>query len=278
MALPYLLGGGAWAIYILGDPAEFRSQFQVSLGMGRTSGFRNPLLGVKREIIERFLAYYGLRADATALILLKMILPVGYLLGLAGVFLVPAARRNRFVRLATLLLIVQFLILAVAEGTKQFHYIVHVIPTMDMILGGVIWLGWEERWIPRPLCAAGLAGLLVLQIGPTLFRVLEDRYRKDFVPVVHYIEPYVARGELVIGQTEFAIPLGFPNNLIADSTYGWKRQPRPVLMVVDETVLKSNANGVRERRPDIYHYLTQEFPLEYGSVFSRGNYTVYRRR
>jgi hypothetical protein len=278
MALPYLVGGGAWGLYILGNPAEFRSQFRVSLGMGRMAGFANPFVAVQRELIERFFAYYGVRLNATALVKLKMILPLGYVLGLTGALLIPSARSCLFLRLATLLFLLQFLILAIMEGTKQFQYIVHVIPTLDMILGTVVWLAWHRRWIPRPLVVATVASLLVLQIGPTLFRVREDRYRQDFLPVLDYIRPAVARGDILISQAEFSIPLGFPDNVITDPGYGWRRRERPALVIVDEAVRQKNAAGAREERPDLYQYLTREFPAEYEPVFTRGPYTVYERR
>jgi hypothetical protein len=278
MALPYMVGGGAWGLYILENPAEFRSQFLVSLSMGRMAGFVNPLLAVKREVTERFLAYYGLRANASALVKLKMILPVGYLVGITGALLIPSARKYPFLRLATALFFVQFLILAIAEGTKQFQYIVHIIPTVDIIVGTLVWLAWQQGWIPRPLLAVGVTGLLVLQLGPTLFRVHEDRYRQHFVPVLDYIRPYVGRKELVISQAEFAIPLGFPDNVITDPGYGWGRLHRPLLVVVDQAVMEKNTAGARERAASLYRYLAREFPAEYEPVFTRGHYTVYRRR
>jgi hypothetical protein len=49
-------------------------------------------------------------------------------------------------------------------------------------------------------------------------------------------------------------------------------------MVVDEAVMRRNTAGARVGRPELYRYLTQDFPAEYKPVFSRGNYTVYERR
>jgi hypothetical protein len=212
------------------------------------------------------------------LVKLKILLPLGYVLGLSGALLIPSARSYPFLRLTTLLFLLQFLILAIVEGTKQFHYIVHVIPTAAMILATVVWLAWQRRWIPRGLVVATVATLLLFQIGPTLFRVHEDRYRQHFLPVLDYIRPAVARGDILISQAEFSIPLGFPHNVIMDPSYGWKRRDRPALVVVDEAVREKNAEGARKGRPDLYQYLTQQFPAEYEPVFIRGPYTVYARR
>jgi hypothetical protein len=49
-------------------------------------------------------------------------------------------------------------------------------------------------------------------------------------------------------------------------------------VIVNEAVRQKNAAGAREERPDLYQYLTREFPAEYEPVFTRGPYTVYERR
>jgi hypothetical protein len=39
---------------------------------------------------------------------------------------------------------------------------------------------------------------------------------------------------------------------------------------VDETVREKNAAGAREDRPDLYQYLTREFPADYERVSTNG--------
>jgi hypothetical protein len=199
-------------------------------------------------------------------------------MGLLAALLIPAARRTRFTRMALLLCLVQFLTLAVVEGTKQYQYILHITPAFLMVLGGVLWIGWQRVWIPRLVLAAITVVLVLVQIGPTVFRFTENRYHHDFLPVLDYIRPYVEHGDLILSEAEFAIPLGFPDNLVADESYGFKRSPRPKLVVVDVTVYENNSNSVKKRQPQIYEYLTEDFRAEFEAVFQRGNYTVYRRR
>ena len=103
--------------------------------------------------MDRFLGYYGVRPNASLLVKLKLALPLGYTLGILAALLIPAARRSRFVRTALLLCLVQFLTLAVFEGTKQYHYILHIIPAFLTVLGAVLWLGWQHAWLPRVVLA-----------------------------------------------------------------------------------------------------------------------------
>jgi hypothetical protein len=278
IALPYLVGGAAWGLYILDNPKEFRSQFSgIALGSNRFAGLQDPFHAVQREVY-RFLGYYGVRPNASLLVKLKLVLPVGYAMGILAALLVPAARRSRFIRTALLLCLVQFLTLAVFEGTKQYHYILHIIPAFLTVLGGVLWLGWQHAWIPRVMLSAIAFILILAQISPTVFRFTENRYYHDFLPVLAYIRPYVEQGDLILGEAEFAIPLGFPDNLVADERYGFKRSLRPRLVVADVTVYEGNKNSVKKRGPQLYEYLNEAFPAEFEAVFQRGNYTVYRRR
>jgi len=155
IALPYLVGGAAWSLYILDDPNEFRSQLSgMALGSNRFAGLQDPFRAVPREVVDRFLGYYGVRPNASFLVKLKLVLPVGYVMGILAALVVPVARRSRFVRMALLLSLVQFLTLAVFEGTKQYHYILHIIPAFLGVLGAVLWLGWQHAWIPRVMLAA----------------------------------------------------------------------------------------------------------------------------
>ena len=278
IALPYLAGGVGWGLYILDNTKEFRSQFSSQLGSNRLAGIQDPLRAVQRELLDRFLGYYGVRPNASLLVKLKLALPVGYAMGILAALLVPTARRNPFIRMALLLCLVQFLTLGVLEGTKQYQYILHIIPAFLMVLGGVLWIGWQHVWTPRPVLAAITFILILVQIGPTVFRVSENRYHHDFLPVLDYVRPYVEQGDLILSEAEFAIPLGFPDNLVADESYGFKRSPRPKLVVVDLTVYENNRNSVKKRQPQMYGYLNEDFPAEFEAVFQRGIYTVYRRR
>src|SRR5437867_2498357 len=144
-ALPYLVGAAAWGAYILQDPAEFKRQFfGISLGAHRLAGFGDPLEAFQREL-ARFLGYYGVRPNASWAVRLKGLLPVGYLAGLAGALLIPAVRRQRFIKFCLGLLGIQLLLLTFIEGTKQYHYIVDVIPTLVVVLVAVMWALFKSQ-------------------------------------------------------------------------------------------------------------------------------------
>ena len=276
--IPYFVGALGWGLYILQDPAAFQFQFRsVSLVGGRLAGIQHPFLAMQKEL-ARFTGYYGIRPAASLLVQLKMVLPLGYLLGLAAALLWPAVRTRRIVRYAVALFAVQFLLLALVEGSKQYHYILHVIPTLVTILAAVLWYSWRDSLVPRAMTAAVVVGLVVLQIGPTMFRIRENRYRSEFLPMVEAIRPYVQQGADLVGMGEFGIPLAFPDNLVTDPAFAYGRAKRPDFVVVDTAVYTSNMAGFRVTKPHIYRYLADSFQSEFEPIFQQGDYVLYRRR
>lgn len=275
--IPYLIGGAAWGTYILQDPAEFNRQFvDSSLGMGRLSAVHDPFGAFKREL-ARFFGYYGIRPDASLAVRVKAILPVGYLLGLAGALLIGDARKRRFVRAGLLLFAVQFLILTLAEGTKQYHYIVHVVPTLVAILVAVLWSLWETQPGQRRIWAVAAFMLLVIQIGPVLFRIGENRYFKDFLPTVEAARPFVQQGLRVMSGAEFAIPFGFPENIVTRWDLGYDRPALPDVVIT--SVEQFERTKVFSRTdPGFHHYLTVIFPATFELVFRQGDFAIYKRR
>jgi len=273
--VPYLIGATAWGTYILQDPAEFKRQFfGISLSEHRFAGLADPITAVRREL-GRFFGYYGVRPDASWAVRLKVMLPVGYLVSLAGAVLIPGIRKQRFVRGCLFLLAAQLLILTFIEGTKQSHYIVDVIPTLVAILVVVLWSLYtsqrKRRWI---LATAGVM-FVVVQIGPVLFRIRENPYRKDFLPAVETARPFVEQRLVVVGGPEFGTPFDFPENVISRPDYGYRSMQIPDVIVTSLAQYERNT-AVARNDPPLYHYMTVTFHQRFQLIFSHGDFAVYR--
>src|SRR5207248_386185 len=62
-AVPYLVGGAAWGMYILEDPKDFVAQFSMCLRAGgRMSAWSAPFHSLWTELMERYLRSFGLGA------------------------------------------------------------------------------------------------------------------------------------------------------------------------------------------------------------------------
>lgn len=271
--LPYLIGGAAWGAYIVQDPAEFRRQFfGISLSEHRFAGFAHPITALRREL-GRFLAYYGVRSNASLAVRLKVLLPAGYIAGIIGSLLIPSVRRLRLVSGALLLLAVQLFILTFIEGTKQSHYIVHIIPTLVVLLVAVLWSLYEKR--PRLIAIAAIA-LVGLQIGAVVFRMREDPYHKDWLPAIQTARPFVQQGLFVIGGPEFAMPFNFPENVVSRPDYGYASRRIPDVVLTSIAQLERNT-ALTRNAPAFYRYMTVTFYQRYQRIFQHGDIAIYRR-
>jgi hypothetical protein len=273
--LPYLIGATAWGTYILQNPAEFKRQFfGISLSEHRFAGLADPITALRREL-GRFLGYYGVRPNVSWAVRLKILLPVGYLVGLIGALLVPEVRKQRFLKGCLILLVAQLFILTFIEGTKQSHYIVDVIPTFVVILVVVFCSLYTSqskwRWI---LAAAGVLYVL-LQVGPVLFRIRENPYRNHFLPAVEIVRPFVDQKLLVVAGPEFATPFDFPENVISRADYGYRSARIPDIIVTSLAQYERNT-AVARNDPPLYHYMTVTFHQRFQLIFSLGDFAVYR--
>jgi hypothetical protein len=274
-ALPYLLGMSGWGLYIVQDPAEFRRQFfGISLSEHRFAGLADPLTAIRREI-GRFVAYYGVRPNASWAVRLKVMLPLGYVIGVLGALLIPSVRKQRFVRSCLILLAVQMFILTFIEGTKQSHYISHVIPTFVALLVATLWTLSQRSSMRRPVLVAALV-LVIVQVGPVLFRIHENPYRNDWLPAIEIARPYVERNLYVIGGPEFAVPFNFPENVVSRPDYGYAAARSPDLVLTSIGQFQRNTALTRSD-PKFHHYMTITFFERYRLIYQRNDVAVYKR-
>ena len=275
-AVPYLIGAGAWGAYILRDPAEFKRQFfGISLSEHRFAGFAHPITAIQREL-NRFLSYYGVRVNASWPVRLKLLLPVGYFFGVCAALLTPKIRHQRLAAGALLLLGAQLLILTFIEGTKQSHYIVHVIPTLIVLLVVALWVLYTAK--PALSKTAAAAGLLfvLLQLGAGLFRMRENPYHNDWLPAVETARPYVNQNLYVIGGPEFGMPFNFPENVVSRPDYGYRSKQVPDLVLTSLAQLDRNTALTRSD-PQFYRYMTVTFFQRFRPIYQHGDIAVYRR-
>src|SRR5205823_6780072 len=184
-------------------------------------------------------------------------------------------RKQRLVRGSLLLLAVQLFILTFIEGTKQSHYIVNIIPTLVAILVGLWWSLYtsqsKRRWI---FVAAGVLYVL-LQVGPVLFRIRENPYRKDFLPTVRVMRPFVEQKLLVVSGPEFGTPFNFPENVISRADYGFRSSQTPDVIVTSVAQYERN-RLVARNDPPLYRYMTVTFHQRFHLIFSSGDFAVYK--
>jgi hypothetical protein len=275
--IPYIVGGIGWGLYVLQDPASFVSQFTANaMASDRLDVLASPLQALKLEITNRYFVAFGLgphSAGHSGPIMLKSLVLVGYAAAIAGALLVGEIRRQKGNRALLILAGLYFIILTMLDGQKLSWYLIHIVPIYAAILAvWVRWL-WTQRFVPKWVTAAVVAGLVLIQLGGSLYRIKLNTYQKSYQPVAEFLRQNAFDGALMMGSAELGFELGFDRNLIDDSRLGYHTGKRPDLVVVDE-IYEDAISGLRVKDPSAYQHVMAilgEYPL----IYEYGHYRVY---
>jgi 4-amino-4-deoxy-L-arabinose transferase-like glycosyltransferase len=283
-ALPFLLAGAAWGLYILQDPAAFAEQFRFNLATGdrgrALSALADPrafLEALRTEADDRYLRAFGLKEHwpgNTGPIHLKALILIGYLAGVCLSVSMPAIRGSPGFRPILALFGLVLLFLTFGEGQRGAVYLVHILPLYGCLLAlAVRWLA-ARRPLVAGLAAAGVAGFLVLQLGGAALRGIQDTYGRRHEPAMSWLRERVRPGELVMGSTACAFGLGLDRGLLSDTTLGYRSGRVPDWIVVDDFFRESFAADPI-RRPEVHRHV-RELMRGYDKVYDRNGYEIYR--
>ena len=279
--LPYLIGGAAFGLYILQDPQAFKDQFIDNAMMGgRMSGFSSPFSGFLREFTERYPHAFGLQANSgghSGPIFLKSLILIGYAIGVLGVLLTKELRNNRNYRTLLILTAVYFVWMALMDGQKQTYYIIQLVPFYLIMLA--IWINWlwHRNFLPRPLIALGLSGLMLLGVGGMSLRIKQNTYGNFYKPMIAFLKQNSTENDLIMGGAELGFGLGFPKNHIADGRFGLNTGKRPKFIMYDSAVENSFADS-KIHFPEFYEYFPRLLSEEYRVAYENDAFKIYERR
>lgn len=279
--IPYLIGGAAFGLFVLQDVEAFKDQFiNNALMGGRMNGFSSPFSGIIREFTERYPHAFGLQENSSGHsgpIYLKSLILIGYALGVLGVLLTKELRQNRNYRALLFLTTIYFGWMAVMDGQKQTYYIIHILPFYLMLLA--IWTNslWRKNFLPRPLIALGLSGLLLLGAGGMAMRIKQNTYGNFYKPMIAFLKENSTENDLIMGGAELGFGLEFPNNLVSDGGFGYATGKRPKFIVYDSSVENSLQNS-KVFFPEFYEYFPKLLREEYKIAYENAAFKVYERR
>lgn len=276
-AAPYLVGGLAWGMFILRDPAAFFSQYGYQAG-GRFDGLLSPFTAIRREIAERYVHLMGFgahSAGSSGPIFLKSLIFVAYAVGLAGVLMVPALRRTKAIRALLGLLGIYLFFYTFLESWKPTYYMIYLIYVYTALLA--VWLAWcwNKTKLPKPVIALGLIGLMGVQAGGTILNGRADAYKNRFEPAVAYLRQHGGPDSLVVGSHELGFALGFGSHFLDDYRLGLASGRRPDYIVVEE-IYEIRFETLREQRPAEYVELVRLLN-QYHEVYNRNSYRILAR-
>ncbi len=277
--LPYAVAFGAWGLYILQDPADFKRQLAAN-AQGRLSNLSHPVQVLMAEIRERYLVQYaGWRSDVPPLMRIKVLFLAAYVAGLIGCFLTPRLRAQRGVMALAIWAVLSFGLLTVVDSNRWYIYLLYVLPIFTAILA--VWFGVLRMRGPlwRHAVIAATAASILFSAGAVALRARLNDYGRLFAPTLSYLQEHVRDGDLIMAGGEFGPGLGFSEHVLEDPTFGFRNGREPDWIVND----KLHDERMKEwagMQPALYRHV-REMLDHYQLVFDRRQpynyYRVYRR-
>ncbi len=209
-ALPYAMVGCAYGLYVLQAPGVWFQQLSTNAA-GRASGLWRPLAALAGEFQSRYVTSFGFSPNANAARKLLALTLVPYFVAPVACLFVGRIRRSAGVLfLLTLFGVMQFWF-TFLESTKQFAYLVHVMPyyTCFVAIAALHVFRGGTRW--RTALSCGLAGLIVFQAGGALVTMRQNLTTGVTKEVARHIDVglLASRRETVLASSEFGFYFGF---------------------------------------------------------------------
>lgn len=280
-AIPYLIGGTGFGLWVYQDPVAFKEQFIDNVMMGgRMSGFSSPLGNILREFTERYPHAFGLQGNSSGHsgpIYLKGLILIGYAVGVLGVLFIRDLRRNRNYVVLLILTGAYFLLMAFLDGQKETPYLIHIVPFYLIFLAGLLGWLWKKRVFPRVVLIGAAAAFIALPAGGMAVRISQNTYGNFYKPTIAYLNDNTSENEIVMGGADLAFGFGFRPNLVSDGRFGLYTGRRPKFIVYDSAVEISWQNS-KIFLPAFYEYFPKLLNEEYRVTYENAAFKVYQKK
>lgn len=276
-AIPYLVGGLFYGIYVFQDFQAFRDQFIDNAIMGgRMNGFSSPLQGIIAEFTDRYPHAFGLGttgSEHSGPVYLKSLILIGYIVGFFGTLL------SKTLRPLCLPILIQavlcFLIMGVIDGQKETVYLIHIVPIFSALLAMWAVFVWDKNYLPKPIILLGITAFILLQTGGMALRIKQNTYANFYNPVIQYLKQNTGEDERIFGGVELFIGMNFSEKVSGDSRFGQLTGERAKFIVYDDAI---HSSWMAAKGTDFYDYLPRLLNEEYKIAYENAAYKVYIRK
>lgn len=276
-ALPYLVMGACWGLYIAQDPAMFRAQFGANAS-GRFRDALSPLRAVVTELRERYLVNYaGWRPGAPVAMRAKLGLLLLYVVGVVGTLVLPELRRRRGVVALTAATVTCALVLGVVDSMRWYIYLVHVLPLYVLCLALTAGALLARRGWWAPTVQAGTAAYVLFTLASVAYRARLDVHHRAFLPTARYLERNVREGDVVVAGGQFGMELGFARHVRDDRYFVLPEARSARFIVVDPDYAAAHAVADDATRQRLASALA-DYALVLRSDQGGVRYDVFARR
>ncbi len=277
-AIPFLVIGTAWGVYVAQDLPAFRQQMAGN-AQGRWEGITNLPMSVYRELRFKYFQAFGLNAfNGVTLQHLRLIALASYVAAAIAVACTPALRARTGVRAILWITFIFVFGGMLFDGAKRWYYLVYVVPFFAMLLA--IWIVqlWDGRRASRPVLASLVTAFFLIQIGGTVYRIEKNDYKNQYLPAVAFLEAHNPSHEPVNGEGEVGFGLGFPDYLIDDVSLGFFSHQQAKFIFIPSTYWGLWLDDMKYRYPAVGRHILDTLGHDYRLVYNQNPYRIYERK
>jgi len=269
-AAPYLIFAGLWGLYIARAPEIFLSQFYAASNQ-RVRGFSSPVRAILTDVVNRYGTYFTPQGRGAQL---KLGILLTYWAGILSAAFVPALRRARGVLLLLLLSGLYYVELAVLDGARWPHYMVHVIAMWALLLAAVAGFAISNKLVPAPVLSVVLCGFVLLQLSGHIIKIRQNTYRNDYLATIEFVQNHSNRQALVMGPSQLQFALN-DRKLVDDSRLGGLTGLSPDIIVLDFFYRVPQLQLFKAREPDMARHVSEMLTKRFFLAATFGDYWIY---
>jgi len=276
-ALPYIIGGALWWLYIRQAPDLFAAQFSANAG-GRFNAILTPFQSIWSEITRRYLLAFGLGGHSSGtpkLVVLKVVGLLAWTCGVLACLVFRSLRDRHLTRVLLAWLAIDALYLTFFEGTRTTTYLIWLVPIFSAVVA--LWLvhEWQHRSFSRWPAAAIVGLAITVQAGSSLARARLQWGMQPFHAAVQYLQAQ-GRERPIVASIEFGYMLGFtPGAFYDDVSLGAWSQIQPGYVVLEDRY-RDWLPEPRGKVPDEVRAAGRKLTSECAPTFDNTYYTIYR--
>jgi hypothetical protein len=269
-ALPYMVLGLLWGIYIAQDPAAFLDQMRTNGSIGRWPNTWNPLEIIALELGDRYAHAFGLVTRGAAL--LKSVTLAIWIAGVTTCLTVGELRRRKGTRLLLALLAAFFAMMCIFNQ-KLTYYLVHILPWYMALLAIAIEWYWFRFPAWRTALTVVVAGLIALETGGILLRARTRSYIEKERTMVAWVRSHARPSDRIVGSASLLYGLGFDARLKDDPYLGLRSGRKPDMVII-EPLFRDLYDAWDRVAPDDMHAIRNRL-AEYKPAWNNGTYEIY---
>jgi 4-amino-4-deoxy-L-arabinose transferase-like glycosyltransferase len=276
MAIPPILGGLGWGLYIIQAPDVFLQQFGKHLSS--RSGVSNFRLwnAFWNEIALRYFNFFI--AGPSRLARIRLLAPFSVLAAFSYLLISSAFRRQLPAKLLVAISATAFWIMLMVDNGdngKSSTYLVHAFPLYWAMSSLAAYYMLRSRRILGMAFAALLAAVFVMELGIIAYKSTDYAHKTEFAEMVQTIQHQsIGRDALIMAPSQFMFGLRPDYHLDDDQRLGYYTGTRPeaIIRSIDESVPSS----FEEHEPQVARYMADMLENQSEVVFRNHDYTLYR--